>query len=406
MKRNRNVAISGIGQTKHRGHRPDVNQAELVWEAVEDALADARINLKDIDCVVHGNMELFEGIHQPDMWHVLGSGAFGKSGIRVTTGGTTGASVSAAADHLVASGLYDTVLAIGFEKQEEGQTTTGITAMADPLWGREVQTGAITGTTGLMWVNEFGERAEWAAAKTRVKAAKNACRNPKAHLRIQITEQDVMNSRLLAFPLRLLHMCPESNGVCAMIYASEEQAKRYPRRPVWIKDHITVHREETFHRGPTARVESKVAGTIDNPSGVTGLRAQPATMEVAATTLFKRNGITNPLRQIDLFEMYDPSSWWEIDWTCLFLGLERETVLNMIEKGEFEIEGSFPINPSGGVVSTNPIGATALIRVAEAALQIRGDAGEHQVPKDVKTALASGFGGTLWTVLHLLVKEL
>ena len=136
------------------------------------------------------------------------------------------------------------------------------------------------------------------------------------------------------------------------------------------------------------------------------VRAQPATMEVAATTLFKRNGITNPLRQIDLFEMYDPSSWWEIDWTCLFLGLERETVLNMIEKGEFEIEGSFPINPSGGVVSTNPIGASALIRVAEAALQIRGDAGEHQVPKPVKTALASGFGGTLWTVLHLLVKEL
>src|SRR4030042_1526534 len=190
MKRNRNVAISGIGQTKHRGHRPDVNQAELVWEAVEDALADARIDLKDIDCVVHGNMELFEGVHQPDMWHVLGSGAFGKSGIRVTTGGTTGITVAAAADHLAASGLYDTVLAIGFEKQEEGQTTTGITAMADPLWGREIQTGAITGTTGLIWVNEFGERAEWAAAKTRVKAAKNASRNPKAPLRLPLTHPD------------------------------------------------------------------------------------------------------------------------------------------------------------------------------------------------------------------------
>ena len=406
MKRNRNVAISGIGQTRHRGHRPDVNQPELVWEAVTEALADARIDLKDIDCVVHGNMELFEGIHQPDMWHVLGSGAFCKSGIRVTTGGTTGITVASAADHLAASGLYDTVLAIGFEKQEEGQTTTGITAMADPLWGREIQTGAITGTTGLIWVNEFGERAEWAAAKTRVKAAKNACRNPKAHLRIQITEQDVMNSRLLAYPLRLLHMCPESNGACALIYASEEQAKRYPRQPVWVKDHVTVHREDTFHRGPTARVEAKVVDAVHGDSSVEGLRAQPSTMEVAARQLFQRNGITDPLRQIDVFEMYDPSSWWEIDWTCLFLGLERETVLKMIEKGDFEIEGSFPLNPSGGVVSTNPIGATALIRVAEAALQVRGDAGEHQVPKEVKTAMASGFGGTMWTVLHLLVREL
>lgn len=406
MKRNRNVAISGIGQTKHRGHRPDVNQPELVWEAVSDALADARIDLKDVDCVVHGNMELFEGIHQPDLWHVLGSGAFGKSGIRVTTGGTTGATLASVADHLAASGMYDTVLAIGFEKQEEGQTTTGITAMADPLWGREIQTGAITGTTGLIWVNEFGERAEWAAAKTRVKAARNACRNEKAHLRLKITEQDVMNSRLLAYPLRLLHMCPESNGVCALIYASEEMAKRYPRQPVWVKDHITVHREETFHRGPSARVEASVGDTAHGDSSVEGLRAQPSTMEVAASRLFSRNGITDPLKQIDVFEMYDPSSWWEIDWTCLFLGLPRETVLQMIEKGDFEIEGSFPINPSGGVVSTNPIGATALIRVAEAALQVRGDAGEHQVPKAVQTALSSGFGGTMWTVMHLLAREL
>ena len=74
--------------------------------------------------------------------------------------------------------------------------------------------------------------------------------------------------------------------------------------------------------------------------------------------------------------------------------------------GDFEIEGKWPINPSGGVQSTNPIGATALIRVAEAGLQVRGDAGEHQVPKDVKTAMASGFGGTYWTVLMLLTKEL
>jgi acetyl-CoA C-acetyltransferase len=77
----------------------------------------------------------------------------------------------------------------------------------------------------------------------------------------------------------------------------------------------------------------------------------------------------------------------------------------MIESGEIAIDGSFPVNPSGGVTASNPIGATAMARVAEAALQIMGTAGEHQVPKRVNQAMASGFGGTMWTVLFMLTRE-
>jgi acetyl-CoA C-acetyltransferase len=388
MSKRRNVAIVGVGQSIHRGHRPDVNQPELVREAVEDALNDSGLDLKDIDCIVHGNMELFEGIHQPDMWHVLGDGAYMKSGWRITTGGYTGSTLACAADNLVASGLYEVVMAVGFEKQEEGQTTTGITAMADPLWGREIQTGAITGSTGLSWVNEFGERAEWAAAKLRVMMAQNARKNPKAHLRLNITEQDVMNSRLLAYPLRLLHMCPESNGTCAVIFASQDKARKFPQKPVWFKDHVTVHKEEVFFQGGPREEFDKY------------------TQDVAADRLYKRNGIKEPLKEFQVFEMYDPSTWWMLDWSTKFLKIDRQTVMDMVEQGEFGIEGSFPLDPSGGVQSTNPIGATALIRVAETALQVRGDAGEHQVPKHVKQAIASGFGGTYWSVLMLLAKEL
>jgi len=76
----------------------------------------------------------------------------------------------------------------------------------------------------------------------------------------------------------------------------------------------------------------------------------------------------------------------------------------MIEKGRTALEGDFPISASGGVVSTNPIGATAMLRVAEAALQIRGDAGEHQIPKEVNTAMSSSFGGSTWSIMHLLTK--
>jgi acetyl-CoA C-acetyltransferase len=195
-----------------------------------------------------------------------------------------------------------------------------------------------------------------------------------------------MDSRLLAYPLRLLHMCPESNGACAVIFSNEKNAKKFPQKPVWVWDHITVHKEETFFRG--------------------GPRKDFLTQEVAARRLYKKTGIKNPLKEIGVFEMYDPSSWWQIDWLVKFLLLDRKTVLEMVERKAFAIEGEFPVNPSGGVVSTNPIGATALIRVAEAGLQIRGDAGEHQVPKPVDIAMASGFGGTFWTVLMLLKKEL
>ena len=130
MKKNRNVGIIGVGQSVYSSHREEVNQPEMINEAVVEALENAGLTIDDVDCIVHGNMELFEMVHQPDLWHVLGTGAFGKECLRVTTGGTTGATLVAAADHLVASGLHDVVLAIGFEKLQEGHTTGGITNLS------------------------------------------------------------------------------------------------------------------------------------------------------------------------------------------------------------------------------------------------------------------------------------
>jgi acetyl-CoA C-acetyltransferase len=94
-----------------------------------------------------------------------------------------------------------------------------------------------------------------------------------------------------------------------------------------------------------------------------------------------------------------------VQWIRDFLLLEGDEHFKMVEDGDIAIEGDFPINPSGGVIASNPIGATAMVRVAEAALQIMGKAGEHQVPKTVNQALASGFGGTMWSVLFLLTRE-
>ena len=389
-RKNRNVGIIGVGQTVYSSHREDVNQPEMIHEAVIAALADAGLENEDIDCVVHGNMELFEMVHQPDCWHMLGSGAYGKEALRVTTGGTTGATLACAADNLVASGLHDIVIAVGFEKLQEGHTTGGITNMADPLWGRQLQTGALTGATAQDVIDEFGEkRAKEAAIKYRIIMDKHAMLNEKAHRRFNL-EFDAADELAAASPplvgeLRLIHMCSQSDGACAVIFASEDKIKQLGARAAWVRDHITVHREETFT--------------------LYGKEKRNTTMRYAAEKLFERNGITDPRKEIDMFEMYDPSAWWGLDWIRDFLLLEGDEHLRMVEKGDIARDGSFPINPSGGVIATNPIGATALIRVAEAANQVRGAAGGHQLERELNQVLASGFGGTFWTVLLLLTKD-
>ena len=396
--KNRPVAIVGAGQTRHSSHREDVTQPEMVHEAVAAALDDAGLELADIDGVVTGNMEMFEGIHQPDMWQVLGNGAWGKPCLRVSTGGTTGATVFCAADNLVASGLHDVVLAIGFEKQQEGHTTGGITAMADPLWARHIQTGALTGMAAMELIQEFGaDRARRTAMKYRVIMDQNAARNAFAHrcfhLSLDMIDEQMKKSPPLVGELRLIHMCSQSDGAAALVFASQDRALKMRRPPVWVEDHVTVHREETM--------------AIDGVrTRGTGGRIEVTTQRDAALKLFARNGITRPREQIDVFEMYDPSAWWGVSWIRDFLLLDGDEHLRMVERGDIQIDGSFPINPSGGVTATNPIGATALLRPLEAALQVRGDSGEHQVPRNVKKALASGFGGTLWTVLMLLSKEM
>jgi acetyl-CoA C-acetyltransferase len=390
-KKNRNVGIIGVGQTVYSSHREDVNQPELIHEAVTAALADAGVGIEDVDCVVHGNMELFEMVHQPDLWHTLGTGAHGKESLRVTTGGTTGTTVACAADNLVASGLHDVVLAIGFEKLQEGHTTGGITNMADPLWGRQLQTGALTGSTANDVILEFGEeRAKAASMRYRIIMDQHAMLNDHAHrrfdLKMEQAEELAETSPALVGELRMIHMCSQSDGACAVVMASEDRVKELGATPAWIRDHITVHREETFTTFGRERVET--------------------TMRHAARKLYERNGVRDPRAEIDVFEMYDPSSWWGLDWLRDFLLLEGDEHLGMVERGDIAIDGAFPVNPSGGVIASNPIGATALVRVAEAANQVRRRCGKHQVKKEIRQALASGFGGTLWTVLFLLTRDI
>ena len=379
----RRAAIIGVGQTYHRARRPDVNIGEICAEAVRFALEDAGISIKDIDAFITGNMELFEGRYAQDMWQADYIGAVGKPGIRVTTGGTTGGTLACVAFETVASGIFDMVMAIGFEKQFEGDTRAGLKTVADPLWMRWQTTGAIGyfARQARYYMKQTGA-PEDAGSRVRLRLAKHALRNPHAHLRLQLQSvEEVMKSPYLIPPLRQLDMCPTSEGACAIIVASEEKASRMARKPVWAKDWITVHKEGVYTRGGQHSV---------------------ADLEMAAAKLFGRNGIKKPMAEICVAEIYAPSTWAELEWLEAYGFSKKGQAWKLEEEGQFDFDREFPVNPSGGVVSTNPIGATALIRVAEVALQLRGDAGERQIVRKPTLGFSTAWGGSGWTVAHLL----
>ncbi|MFZ5917995.1 MAG: thiolase C-terminal domain-containing protein [Chloroflexota bacterium] len=384
----RQVAIVGGGQTYHASRRHDVNQVELVNEAVRAALADAQMTMDDIDAVLVGNMEFFEGCHMTDCWLVDGSGAYGKPGLKITTGGTVGATIVVAGAHHVASGLFDRVLCIGFEKQEEGDTSAILSAVAHPLFGRSLA-GAATGYFAMLaasYMHAYGAKEEH-AAMVAVKARQNARKNAYAHLKLDISVEDVLNSRMLAYPLHLLDMCPISNGACALILADEQTARDRCQKPVWIRAAETAHNEQF---------------ELDWRDVTT---TKPIFSRVCAGRLYKKLGVDDPATFFDVFEVYEPATWAEIIW-YEDLGLcGPGEGFRLVEEGKTEIGGPMPVNPSGGVLSTNCIGASAMLRIWEAALQIRGDAGEHQVPKDVNWALTTAYGGTNWTVMTALSRQ-
>lgn len=379
----RRAGIIGTGQTYHKSKRRDVNIVELIYEAVSSCLKDAELDIADIDAVIIGNMEHFEGVYNADLWAVDGTGAFGKHAIKITTGGTTGASVAHAGFYHIASGMFEAALCIGWEKQSDGDTTAGLIFQSDPLFERATMSGAI-GTFALAaseYMNKFGITEEQ-AAKVAVKNRGNALKNPYAHLRKAITVEDVLRSTPLAYPIKLLDMCPTSDGACAIIVASEEFArKKSPNKPAWFKALATRH-DQPFNS--------------DLP-----LLINMRSLQSAAKEAYAQAGIINPLKEIDVAEIYEPCTFAELSWYEALGFCELGGGGRLMDSGATEMSGELPVNPSGGVISTNCIGATALIRVAEAAMQVMGKAGEHQVP-GAKIALATGFGGSFWTEITIL----
>ncbi len=134
----RAAAVVGTGQTKYTSRREDVNVAELTREAASRAVEDAGITPRDIDAIVIGSgPEIFEGVNCPEYWIGPALGVVGKPVMRIQTGGTAGASATIAAFYHVASGLFDVVLAVSYDKLSDGIAQYGLSTCYDPLWDRD-----------------------------------------------------------------------------------------------------------------------------------------------------------------------------------------------------------------------------------------------------------------------------
>ncbi len=382
----RRVAIVGTGQGKHAKKRDDVSQPELVREAASAALEDAGLSPSQIDGVLIANMELFEGRALPELWTGGGAYAFGKPCMKIATGGTSGTSGCIAGFHQVAAGLLDVALVVGFEKHSEGHTQTGM-ALTDPFWDRAVASGAL-GNFALSISQYMADRGvtRRQAAQVAVKARLNASRNPHAHLQMpDITLEKVEASRVLAEPVRMLDMCPQSDGACAIVIACEDRARKISPRPAWVKAMATRH-------------EQPYIGDIEHR--LTTMR----TLRAAAREVYEKAGITEPLKQFDVAEIYEPVTYAELAWYEALGFCKEGEAGRLIEDGVTAMSGELPVNPSGGVLSTNPVGASGVIRVAEAAMQIHGRGGARQV-EGAKTALATGYGVYAWADAVILGAE-
>ena len=377
----REVAIVGIGQTKFQFRRDDCSYPDLAFEAVTRAFEGVDLKIKDIQAIVFSLApDALLGVSHAERWCVDAVGARGKPFMRVNTGGSTGISAVQIGFYHVASGMFDVVLVVGADRVgESGDSQTILNKMWDPFYERDIPLNAINmlAFSAVRYMKKYGMTEEHMALVA-VKNRLHALNNPSAHIQKAATVEEVLASRMISWPIKLYDACPQSSGGCAMILCSKEYAKKATARPAWILG--VGHHSETYYMG------DRMGPKLLHDHADADAKAE------AIRKAYKMADIQDPRRDIQTAELYAPftnTEFHAIDAAGFF---PKGESVALMEKGFFHMEGELPINPSGGVLCSNPIAVTAMVRVAEAALQVMGAAGKRQV-SNVKKALATGNGG-------------
>lgn len=370
------AAVTGVGMSSRFRARIKESIAGLVREAALNALKDAGCTWEDIDAVILGKApDLFEGHLMPELYLADALGAVGKPMLRVHTAGSVGGSTAIVAASHIESGQYKRVLTVTYEKQSESNAMWALSSRQPFSPHLNAGAGGFFAPLIRSYIARSGAPDE-VGCRVAFKDRMHALKNPHAHIQDEHGKPDMeayLASPMLWDPIRFSEVCPSSDGACAMVISNEELAEKSPNPPAWIA-------------GTAMRSEPTMFGWREEVS--------PQAGKDCAADVYAQAGITNPLKEIDCAEVYVPFSWYEPMW-LENLGFAKEGEgwkLTMDGTTSLDQGGSCPWNMSGGVLSSNPIGASGMIRFAEAALQVRGMAGERQVP-NAKTALGHAYGG-------------
>ena len=368
------IAIVGVGQTQYRRRHSNLDTAELVRQAATAALTDAGLGLDAIGLIVGGVApDALAGINHLDMH------AIARPGIpyfRVNTGGATGSSALLAALSWIHAGRCKAALVVAVERMGHATTAQNIfNSIFDPVYEKDISMSTISmvALRATLLMQEYGYTlGHWAALAARNSASSmsnDTLENPR-----RFTAEDVLRSKVLAWPIHALEACPTSEGACAVVVTAKSLVGS--RNAAWIRGarglSDTYAMGDRFHRPEGSLVDL-------------------LTLRRSAEAAYRDAGITHPLEALDVVEIQAPFASSEaMAYPALGFCDARDGV-RFTEKA-IEQKAGIVVNPSAGPQASNPVSPTALIRIAECAQQVRGLAGRRQVD-GARMAIATGQGG-------------
>lgn len=367
----RKVAIVACAQTEFEKKR-NSSREMMVYEVTRDLLGMAGVSRDEVDTVISAQNDYLEGRTISNMRTVGPLGAYMKDESKVEMDGAFAAFYAYAR---ILSGVHDVAVVAGESMASCYPPYLPMTWSLDTTFDRpngflnEISAAAIQAG---VYMGRYGIGEEQAAGVS-VKNLRNAAGNPCALRRMPDIElDDVLDSRMLYSPIRELNAYPLTDGACAILIASGEKARELTDKPVWIEGVGNCH--GSYHLG-----DRDLAGCDS--------------LKAAAGAAYRMAGIKDPLNEVDAVEVHENFSHEElIFYEALGFCGEGEGAA-LLEAGTTSMDGDLPVNPSGGCLAANALCAAGLVRIAEAAMQLRGEAGGHQVAGEVRTALAHGQNG-------------
>ncbi len=377
-----NAVIAGVGMHPF-GRFGDKPYEQIGFEAVDMALKDSNIDFKDIQAAFVSRMYL------PGTAGVRVLSLFGRTSIPIVeieaACAGSGACLRVGAN-AIATGEYDVVLAMGVEKMPRGfmeprviyglwQTYAGIDE--SPLWWA---------MNARRHMHDYGTTIEQ-IAKVAVKNHKNGVHNPNALFRKAMTMEEIMNSPLVADPMRLYMICSPDEGAAATILVSSKVAKKYTTHPITLA--ACAHRVSMV---PMYNVPLSTAYPTGNPPVPT----------LAAREAYETSGI-GPA-DLDCALVQDTDAFCEIEHCEQLLFCKEGEGGKMIDDGVTEIGGKLPVNFDGGMICRGePVGASGFGQIYEMCIQLRGEAGPRQV-EGAKVGLCQVFGSMGHSTVTILKK--